>query len=134
MNIEHMALNVADPVAMAAWYTQNLGMRVVRRLSEAPYTHFLADASDRVVIEIYHHTKAAIPDYASLDPLVLHLAFTAPDIHSTRNQLLKAGATSATEVTCTPAGDEMTFLRDPWGVVIQLVRRARPLLEDPSRR
>ena len=32
-------------------------------------------------------------------------------------------------ITVTPAGDEMVFLRDPWGVAVQLVKRARPLLE-----
>src|SRR4051812_25524674 len=108
MNIEHVALNVADPVAMAEWYTQHLGMRVVRRLTEAPFTHFLADESGRVVIEIYHHTKAQIPDYAALDPLVLHLAFTAPDIRSTQDRLVQAGASPATDITITPTGDEMT--------------------------
>lgn len=129
MNIEHVALNVAEPVAMAQWYVKYLGMRVVRRLTEDPHTHFLADESGRVVIEIYHHIKAAIPDYAALDPLVLHLAFTAADIEAARDRLLQAGATSAAEITTTPAGDQMTFLRDPWGVVVQLVKRAWPLME-----
>jgi glyoxylase I family protein len=127
MNIEHVALNVADPVALADWYTRHLGMRVVRSLSEPPFTRFLADESGRVVIEVYHQ-KAPVPDYASMDPMVLHLAFTTPDIRSTRDRLLQAGATRAAEITSTPSGDEMTFLRDPWGVVIQLVKRARPLI------
>jgi len=54
----------------------------------------------------------------------------------TREHLLAAGARSAREVVVTPAGDEMTFLRDPWGVTLQLVRRATPLLAmrtNPSR-
>jgi len=46
----------------------------------------------------------------------------------TRERLLAAGARSAGEVVVTPAGDEMTFLRDPWGVALQLERRATPLL------
>jgi hypothetical protein len=32
-------------------------------------------------------------------------------------------------VTITPAGDEMVFLRDPWGVALQLVKRMVPLVE-----
>jgi glyoxylase I family protein len=127
MNIEHVALNVGDPVAMAGWYGTHLGMRVLRRLDAAPFTHFLADESGRVVLELYHHTKAAVPDYRALDPLVLHVAFTADDVATERRRLLDAGATPAGDVITTPAGAVMTFVRDPWGVTVQLVKRQRPL-------
>jgi hypothetical protein len=68
-----------------------------------------------------------VPDYRALDPLVFHIAFVTDDIRGTRERLLLAGATSAGDVTVTAAGDEMTFLRDPWGVALQLVKRAVPL-------
>jgi hypothetical protein len=103
-------------------------MRVIRCLSEAPFTHFLADDSGRVVMELYHHTKAPVPDYAVIDPLVFHIAFVATDVAGTLQRLLEAGASRAGEVTMTPAGDEMVFLRDPWGVALQLVKRSSPLL------
>ncbi len=128
MEIEHVALNVADPVAMAAWYEKNLHMRILRQLAEAPFTHFLADRSGRVVLEFYRHAKAALPDYASFDPLVLHIAFKVDDVARVRGDLLAAGATSAGDVIATPTGDELTFLRDPWGVTVQLVKRAQPLM------
>jgi catechol 2,3-dioxygenase-like lactoylglutathione lyase family enzyme len=128
VNIEHFALNVPEPAAAAAWYVRHLGMRVVRALTESPFTHFLADESGRVVVEIYRHPKAQVPDYGVMDPLVFHIAFVTADVSGTRGRLLAAGASSAGEVTLTPVGDEMTFLRDPWGVPLQLVRRATPLL------
>ena len=31
LNVEHVACNVAEPVAMAAWYVEHLGMRIVRK-------------------------------------------------------------------------------------------------------
>jgi hypothetical protein len=31
-------------------------------------------------------------------------------------------------VATTPAGDQLAMLRDPWGVAIQLVKRAQPLM------
>ena len=129
MDIEHFALNVPDPVAAAAWYVRHLGMRVVRSLSEAPFTHFLADGSQRVVVELYGHAKAPVPDYGEMDPLVFHIAFVTADVRATRERLLAAGASSAGDLTTTPVGDEMTFLRDPWGVPLQLVKRAVPLRE-----
>ena len=128
MDIEHFALNVPDPVAAAAWYVEHLRMRVVRALDAAPFTHFLADGSNRVVVEMYGNTKAPVPDYASMDPFVFHIAFVTADVRGTRARLLATGATSAGEVTATPAGDEITFLRDPWGVPPQLVKRVAPLV------
>jgi len=127
MDIEHVAFNVAAPPAVAEWYTKHLGMRVVRSIPLPPHTHFLSDQSGRVVLEFYHRPEASVPDYHALDPLVLHLAFTTSDLAGTRARLLAAGAAGAGEVTVTPAGDELAFLRDPWGLPIQLVRRARPL-------
>lgn len=127
MNIEHIALNVADPVAMAAWYVQHLGMKVVRQVDEGPMTRFVADASGRTVLELYRQ-KAPVPDYAAMDPMVLHVAFVTADVDGERRRLLGAGAKPATDVTTAPNGDVMTFLRDPWGVTIQLVKRAQRLL------
>lgn len=129
MNIEHIALNVADPVAMTEWYTRHLGMRVARAIPGPTNTHFLADESGRVVLEIYHHAKAPVPDYRSMDPFMLHIAFVADDVKAIRDRLLKAGASAADEITVAPTGDELTMLRDPWGVPIQFVKRAKPLVE-----
>lgn len=128
MNIEHVALNVPDAVAMAAWYVKHLGLRVLRKQEQAPFTHFLADEAGRVVLELYQHTKAAVPDYARLDPLSLHIAFTAADVARERQRLLDAGATPAGEIVTTETGDVMTFVRDPWQVTVQLVKRAKALM------
>lgn len=127
MNIEHVALNVPDATAFADWYGKHLGMRVLRSLDVSPFTHFLADESGRTVIEVYTHTKAAVPDYFAMNPLILHIAFVSADVKGDCDRLVKAGATIATEAAVTPAGDEMMFLRDPWGVALQLVKRAKAL-------
>src|SRR5262245_27577188 len=95
MTIEHVALNVADPVKMAEWYGKHLGMRVVRKVEGGPNTRFIVDRAGRVVLELYHQTRAPIPDYATMDPFVLHIAFQTDDVTATRQQLLQAGATSA---------------------------------------
>jgi len=43
MKIEHFGMNVPDPVGMAKWYVEHLGMRIVTESGEPPYGHFLAD-------------------------------------------------------------------------------------------
>jgi len=128
VQIEHLGLNVANPLAAAAWYVAHLGFSIRRKLDQAPWTHFLADGSGRVMIEIYSNPQAPLPDYREMNPLVLHLAFTVADVAAERARLLSAGATAVDEVTRTPAGDQLAMLRDPWGLAIQLVKRAKPMV------
>jgi catechol 2,3-dioxygenase-like lactoylglutathione lyase family enzyme len=127
MKIEHFALNVADPVAMARWYVEHLGMRIAVGSNEPPYGHFLADGSGHVMIEIYHNPADAIPDYAAHPPSRLHLAFTSADPAGDRDRLLAAGAAYVEDVHL-PDGGYIVTLRDPWGLPLQLVKRGSPLL------
>ena len=128
LRLEHVALNVPNAEAMAKWYCENLGLRVVREGPPPVNMHFIGDAAGHMMLEIYTNPPDAVPDYAAMDPLVLHVAFTVDDVKGVRERLLAAGATSAADVTVTPAGDELAMLRDPWGVPLQLVKRARPML------
>jgi len=127
MKLEHIALLVADPVAVARWYEEHLGMRVVRA-GEAPgHARFLADDAGASVLELYAGALP-VPDYGAMDPALLHLAFAAEDIEATRARLLAAGATPTGDVATTPTGDAFAMLRDPWGLALQLARRTRPLV------
>jgi catechol 2,3-dioxygenase-like lactoylglutathione lyase family enzyme len=127
LNVEHIAWNVSDPVAMAAWYVEHLGMRIVRQGPAPQNIHFLADAKSRVVIEIYNNPVDPIPDYSSLHPMRQHLAFAAPDPDAARTELVAAGATYIEEMSL-PDGSRLLMLRDPWGLAIQLCARVTPLL------
>lgn len=127
LSLEHIACNVADPAAMAAWYVEHLGMRVLRHSPEPPHIHFLADAAGRAVIEIYRNPVDAIPDYAAMHPLRFHIAFAAVDPDAARAALVGAGATLVDDRT-TPDGSRLLMLRDPWGIPLQLCKRPTPLL------
>lgn len=128
MRLEHAAFLVSDPVAVAGWYQEHLGMRL-RRAGGAPsYTHFLVDASGSVLLELYRSERLRVPDYAALDPLVVHLAFAVEDIDAARDRLLRAGATAEGEATSTSSGDRLAMLRDPWGFALQLACRKDPMI------
>ena len=99
LNLEHFACNVSDPAAMAGWYVEHLGMRIVRQSSEAPHIHFLADAAGRAVIEIYRNASDPIPDYAAMNPMRFHVAFATDDPDASRAALVAAGATFVEERT-----------------------------------
>ncbi len=130
MKIEHLAYITKEPPAVAAWYVRHLGFTVKRKLDRSPDTHFLADGSGRVMLEIYNNPKATIPDYAAMNPLVLHLAFSAEDVPAERKRLIAAGATPVGDAQITSDGDTVAMLRDPWGFPLQLVRRAEPMVPD----
>ncbi len=126
MPIEHIAFNVADPAAVAAWYGAHLGLRVVRHMPGPTQTHFLADAGT-TVLEIYCNPPDQVPDYRSMDPLLFHLAFASDDPPADARRLCAAGAV-VVEETRLDDGSHLVMLRDPWGVALQLCRRTTPLL------
>jgi glyoxylase I family protein len=128
VKLEHVALNVPEPVEMASWYVENLGMRVVVAEEQSPFIHFLADSEGQGLIEIYNNPGADIPDYATMHPLMLHLAFSVENMEETRERLIAAGATPHGEIQKTARGDQLAFLRDPWNIPLQLASRSTPLI------
>ena len=122
MKIEHFAFNVADPIAVAEWYVTHMGMTIARKMDGGPNTHFLADNSGQVMIEIYNNPPDQVPDYANMNPLILHLAFVCENPEEKRAELEKVGATFAEEVRIKD-GSHLVMMRDPWGLAIQVCKR-----------
>jgi glyoxylase I family protein len=127
MKIEHIAFNVADPVAVADWYCMHCGLEVVRHIPQPAQTHFLADP-DSTVLEIYCNPPDQVPDYHAMNPLLFHLAMTSSDPEADSQRLIAAGATFVEEIR-PPDDSHLVMLRDPWGVSLQLCKRAMPLLQ-----
>jgi glyoxylase I family protein len=126
MKIEHVAFNVADPGAMAEWYCQHCGLRVVRHIPQPAQTHFLAD-TEATVLEIYCNPPDQVPDFRNMNPLLFHLALASSDAGADSHRLIAVGATLV-EVIRPPDGSHLIMLRDPWGVPLQICQRARSLL------
>ena len=127
MKIEHFAYQVQDALAVADWYSAQLGFQVKRGVDMPFPVRFLADEAGDVMIEIYSNPAVTTPDYAAMDPLILHLAFVCDDMAGTVDRLTAAGAIVLSQGT-TPEGDTLAMLRDPWGLAIQLCHRADPML------
>jgi len=128
MKFEHFAANIEDPPAVAAWYAEHLQMKIVRHVGEPTHMHFLADATGRVVMELYNNPPDLVPDYAAQDPQVLHIAFAVEDMDDAISRLQAAGATKVGGPGRTPFGDLLAMLRDPWGFAIQLTQRAEQIV------
>ena len=126
MKIEHSAVNVSAPVAMAAWYEQHLGLRIVRQIPSPTQTHFLADDSEQTLLEIYCNPPEEVPNYAAMDPLQFHIAFVSESPTDDSARLIAAGASWVDE-NKNLDGSHLVMLRDPWGLALQLCKRAKPL-------
>ena len=129
MKIEHVAINVEKPTEMVQWYKDNFGMKVARANNDANETFFIIDDAGQVILEVYNNPASPMPDYATMNPLMFHIAFSVTDIESERDKLAAAGAIDIGEISTTPANDQLLFLRDPWSVPLQLVKRATPLVD-----
>lgn len=125
MKFEHLALNVPDAPAMARWYVEHLGLQVLRQKAEAPFTTFLGDDTGRVFLEIYSNPAAPRPHRGTDHPLVLHVAFVSTDARADATRLVAAGGTLFLEEPL-PDGSLLIFVRDPWGVALQLCQRTTP--------
>jgi catechol 2,3-dioxygenase-like lactoylglutathione lyase family enzyme len=126
MRLEHCALQVPDAPALADWYVKHLGCSVARAGGAPAWVRFLA--AGPALIEVYEGSVAPTPDYFSRHPAQFHMAFVSEDLKADRDRLVKAGATVAEDCFRNPAGDELVMLRDPWGIGLQLVKRAKPML------
>lgn len=127
MKLEHVAFNVKDPPAVAAWYCGHLGLTVARRQGAPHHTHFLADDGGTVLLEIYNNPPDAVPPYADMDPLLFHLAFVSADPERDRDALVAAGAALVSDQRLAD-GTHLVMLRDPWGLAFQLCKRGTPML------
>ncbi len=127
MKIEHVALNVEDPLAMADWYVENLGLEIVKQSKDSPYMTFLSDDSGRVMVEIYNNPVDMVPDYRNMNPLIIHLAYVSENPEMDKSRLVKSGATVVSD-DLLEDGSHLVMLRDPWGICIQLCKRATPML------
>jgi len=128
MKMEHVAVNVSDPMAMAAWYKEHLGFEIAKGMTTPPYTTFLRESTGVMMIEIYCNPPDQVPSYFDINPLQLHLAFVSADPEADKSRLLSAGATLYKDEHL-PDGSHLITMRDPWGLAIQLCRRSTSLLK-----
>jgi glyoxylase I family protein len=126
MRLEHCAVQVLDSAAMADWYVKHLGCMIAREGGAPAHVRFLA--AGPVLIEFYQGSVALALDFPALHPAQFHLAFVSENVKADRDRLLAAGARLADDFIITPAGDELVMLRDPWGVALQLAKRAKPMV------
>jgi catechol 2,3-dioxygenase-like lactoylglutathione lyase family enzyme len=128
MFVEHVAFLVEDVKGVTDWWCANLGMKVIRYGGPPTHMTFLQDAAGKTMFEIYQKDDLETPDYVAMHVSVLHFAFYSEDVALDRERLIAAGATAVGEVAVTEAGDHLVFVRDPFGITIQILKRKEPMV------
>jgi glyoxylase I family protein len=127
MRFEHTAYNVPEPVKQVQWYVENVGMKVLRANDTAPFVHFISDSENRLTLEFYHSPNGPVPNYFEINVWTQHIAFNSSDIVADVARLEMAGAKQDGTMVEFPNGDQVVFIRDPWGLTLQLVKRTTAL-------
>ncbi len=127
--LEHTAIDVADPVATAAWWVEYLGFEITSQRDDVTHTTFIVDKTGKIALELYRAKDApSAPDYHSMRPLALHFGFVSDDVEADIARLTAAGATLVVHEKA--PGFDGAMMKDPSGISIQFVKRARPVLKE----
>ncbi len=120
MQIDHIALRAADPLALASWYEEWFGLRRENLLSSdvrPPIVFLLDTAGQRIEI-----LPDSSPDQRSKVIRFPHLAFSTTDLTRELHRLRNAGV-AVLENRSTSAGWRIAYLVDPDGNLLELVQR-----------
>jgi catechol-2,3-dioxygenase len=123
MIFEHFALNVNNVDLVSKWYVKHLELKIVSQQNRSPFMTFLADSTDRVILEIYQRNDAHMTNFNSQHQQTFHVAFVSENAKEDSDRLQAHGASLIEEVR-KEDGSHLIMLRDPWGMPLQLCERA----------
>lgn len=126
IRLEHLGFNVRDADAAARWYIDMLGFVLLRHAGDATSNQFIADAGRHFMLQFYTRPEPVWESPGSV--FTQQLALQVDDIATLRAHLLQAGAQLEVDLMENASGDRVCFLRDPFGIVLELVQRRDSML------
>jgi glyoxylase I family protein len=120
--LEHFAVFADDTRALAAFYQDLFGLRIVREGTGEPPGFFLADGQGGALEIIGRPAGSAVPQR-----WVCHLAFWADNVWSVEAQLLARGFVIEQDTRVDSDALRTFFFPDPAGNRCQVVWRRDPL-------
>lgn len=127
MRLLHTMLRVGDLQRSIDFYTQILGMRVLRTSENAEYKYTLAfvgytEESEGAVIELTYNWGV---DSYDLGNAYGHIALGVDDVAATCERIRKAGGNVTREAGPVKGGTTViAFIEDPDGYKIELIENA----------
>ncbi|MFT5426708.1 MAG: lactoylglutathione lyase [Gammaproteobacteria bacterium] len=123
----HTMLRVGDLDRSINFYTNVLGMKLLRKSDNEEYKYTLAfigygDESEGTVLELTHNWDTSEYD---LGNAYGHIAISADDIYATCEEIRNAGGDIIREPGPVKGGTvEIAFVKDPDGYAIELINSA----------
>lgn len=124
MRLLHTMLRVGNLQQSIDFYTQVLGMKLLRQSENEEYKYTLAflgygDESDTTVLELTYNWGT---DSYDMGTAFGHLAIEVDDVYSACDQIRAAGGQITREPGPVKGGTtEIAFVRDPDGYAIELI-------------
>jgi len=125
----HVMLRVSDMQRSINFYTQIIGMRVLRTLVQAKEKYTLTflgfgEESDSCVLELTYNYGVAEYDMGNAYG---HIAISVDDCYAACADIKSKGGKVIFEATPLPGGNEIiAFVGDPDGYQIELIHRPKP--------
>ena len=126
---EHIAFNVEDPIAQAKWFVDNMEFKIMFKGDPPNNARFVINTGEDFMIELYNNKEYPKIDLQKISHMAIHIAFMVDSMEAVKQKLLSAGATIVEDITKIPSGDLILMMRNPWGLPIQFVQRANPMLK-----
>ena len=119
MYVEHPGIAARDAKALAQWYIDTLGMKLLRQGGE---TTFFVGFDKGACIEIYAAKEDAPPIRHNHVRGMTHIAFYTDDFDAMRETLLKKGVEIAEEPVIRD-NLKLALMRDPEGNLFHITSR-----------
>lgn len=126
MRLLHTMLRVGNLEQSIAFYTEVLGMKLIRQADNEQYKYTLAflgygDESEQTVIELTYNWDT---DSYDLGNAFGHLAIECDDIYQTCDTIREKGITITREPGPVKGGKTViAFIKDPDGYSIELIQK-----------
>lgn len=124
--VDHVAIAAKDSRALARWYCEVLGMRILFDNGKEQPT-YLVGGTMGAVVEIMPDNGAKVTEHQPLDPGIRHIAFRVQDFEAA-HQALEGKVLGLTPAAPAAGGGQIAFFHDPEGNLLQIVSRDRELL------
>ena len=128
IRLRFLALNVVDKMATARWYQNTLGFKWENGDSNAVY---VSDQGGNFMLKFFSD-PAQKNNYADISFDACHMALESDSIRYWENRILAAGGTYDTPPRHNMIGDAVIDMRDPQGIMIQLIYRVKPYYNHTS--
>jgi len=123
MRIEHFAIYAEDTVALADWYCEKFGLKVIFKGSQNPPMMFVADEQGMAIEIIGRPPRSEPIDFNT----IFHFAFLVDDFDKAVKDLKQKGVPLEDEVVGASSSVRLCFFDDPAGNRGQIAWRANPL-------